>query len=163
LTPHLLRRPLNIDRRPLNILHPLSMVIVPHRITQDSEPNPSSISRRLTPIFRVAENVDVFVHETFVSPARVFFLSALTEEFEAEGVGDAETGEDVGYREVLLGGGDVDVLGFCAVGPGYEFLGGVVVFFPLVLVEFTVLLERKAGGVVRCDLFPFLEVFGGEF
>jgi hypothetical protein len=73
-------------------------------------------------------------------------LAALTQEFVVEGVGDAETGEDVGYGEVLLGGGDVDVLGFCAVGPGYEFLGGVVVFFALVLVEFTATVRNGNTG-----------------
>jgi hypothetical protein len=95
--------------------------------------------------------VEVVVHQTFVSPARVFCLSALTEESVPGGVVYLEALEDVGDCDVLLGGGDVDVLGFCAVGPGYEFLGYVFVFLALILMEFTVPKVSNKNGK-RCVL-----------
>jgi hypothetical protein len=103
----------------------------------------------------------------------VFSLSALTEEFEAGRVTVSEALEDVRDGEVLLGGGDEDVLGFCAVGPGDEFLGGVFVFFALVLMEFPVphISNWKSkvgvwgwgGGGLRGDFLALLEFYGGEF
>jgi hypothetical protein len=64
--------------------------------------------------------VDMIVHQTFVSPAGVFALAPRGKKVVARRVGKADTGENIGYCERLLGGRDPHVLGFGAVGPGYK-------------------------------------------